>query len=214
MKKLVFILLVAFSANSITSAQTFQVGLKAGLSSSKIKIDHIVIPDTKKGDIYLSSGDAILGWHVGLYSRIKVKRFYIQPELLFTTSGGNIVIENDGNTDPLVNEIKLNKLDIPILAGFIIGKSFRVYAGPSLSYVLSENNYLMMIGNLMNIGSQKAAIGYQAGIGFDITTVSIDIKYEGNFKNTGNTIQVPYEDSTFETGIRTPQIILSMGFRL
>ena len=200
--------------NSISFAQTFQVGLKAGLSSSKIKIDNTVIPDTEKGDIYLSSGDPILGWHVGLYSRIKVKRFYIQPELLFSTSGGNIVLESDGNTNPFVNEIKLNKLNIPILAGYTVGKSFRVYAGPTFSYLLSENNYLMMIGNLMNIGKEKASIGYQAGIGFDITTVSFDLKYEGSFKGKGNTIQIPYEDSTFETGVRTPQIILSVGFRL
>ena len=214
MKKLVYILFVLLATNSITSAQTFQVGLKAGLSSSKIKIDNFVIPDTEIGDIHLSSGDAILGWHVGLYSRIKVKRFYIQPELLFTTSGGNIIVENDGTTSPSVNEIKLNKLDIPILAGLTLGKSFRIYAGPSFSYVLSENNYLMMIGNLMNIGKQKAGIGYQAGIGFDITTISIDIKYEGNFKNSGSTIQIPYEGSSIDTNVRTPQIILSMGFRL
>ena len=132
MKKLITIILVVV-AISQTNAQFFQLGAKAGLSSSNLKVDAVFSDDQGQESIFYQSGEAILGWHLGLYSRIKISKFYIQPELLYSSTGGKIKISNDGIDFPEINKIKLNKLDIPIMAGFYLGKSFRIYAGPTFS---------------------------------------------------------------------------------
>jgi hypothetical protein len=212
MKRLIIILLVVVSINQ-ANAQFFQVGAKAGISSSHLKVDAMFSGGDDQESVFYKSGEAVLGWHLGLYSRIQVSRFYIQPELLYSSTGGKIKISNDGIDFPGINEIKLNKLDIPILAGWTFGKSFRVYAGPSFSYLLSEKSVWKNTKEVFKQDFTKGTIGYQAGIGVDITTISLDLKYEGNLSALGKSVSIPGTDVSFDTDIRNPQLILSMGFR-
>jgi hypothetical protein len=212
MKRLITILLVVVALNH-ANAQFFQLGLKAGLSSSHLKVDEVFSPGDSEESIYYKSGEAVLGWHLGLYSRIKISRIYVQPELLYSSSGGNIKISNDGIDFPAINKIKLNKLDIPIMVGFYVSKSFRVYAGPSFSYLISEESVWKTTKNVFKQDFHKGSIGYQAGIGLDISTVSVDLKYEGNLSALGKTVSIPGTDMQFNTDLRNSQVILSMGFR-
>lgn len=195
------------------NAQFFQVGAKAGISASDIKVDAIFSGSNGEESVFYKSGDAVLGWHLGLYSRIKISRFFLQPELLYSSTGGKIKISNDGVDFPGINEIKLNKLDIPILAGWTFGKSFRVYAGPSFSYLISGKSTFQYTKDVFKQDFTKGTIGYQAGIGFDISTVSVDLKYEGNLSAVGKSVSIPGTDISFDTDLRNPQLILSMGFR-
>jgi hypothetical protein len=211
MKKLITIILVVVAINQ-TNAQFFQVGAKAGISSSNLKVDS-EFSTSEEEYVFYKSGEAVLGWHVGLYSRIKISRFYVQPELLYSASGGKIKVSNDGIDFPEINKIKLNKLDIPIMAGFYVAKSFRVYAGPTFSYLISEKSVWNTTKDVFKQDFQKGTIGYQAGIGFDISTVSVDLKYEGNLSALGKSVSIPGTDVRFATDLRNPQIMLSMGFR-
>lgn len=212
MKRLIIIILVVVSINQ-TNAQFFQLGAKAGISASNLKVDAMFSGTDGQESVYYKSGEAALGWHLGLYSRIKISRFYIQPELLYSSTGGKIKVSNDGIDFPGINEIKLNKLDIPILAGFYFGKSFRVYAGPSFSYLISEKSVWKYTKDVFKQDFKKGTIGYQAGIGFDITNVSLDLKYEGNLSGIGKSVSIPGTDVSFDTDVRNPQVILSVGFR-
>jgi len=212
MKRLITVLLVLVAMHQ-ANAQFFQVGAKAGISSSDLKVDAIFSSEDGQESIFYTSGGAVLGWHLGLYSRIKISRFYLQPELLYSSTGGKIRISEDGVDFPGINTIRLNKMDIPILAGFYVGKSFRIYAGPSFSYLISEKSVWKSTIGVFKQDFTKGTIGYQAGIGFDITTVSLDLKYEGNLSALGKSVSIPGTEVSFDTDVRNPQLILSLGFR-
>jgi hypothetical protein len=219
MKRTIIVLLVVVAINQ-ANAQFLQVGLKAGLSSSQLKVNEVFTSGENEETIgeneetiFYKSGEAVLGWHLGVYSRIKIWKIYIQPELLYSSTGGKIKISDDGVDFPDVGKIKLDKLDIPIMAGFNITKSFRVYAGPAFSYLISEKSLWNTTKEVFKQDFQKGAIGYQAGIGFDISTVTLDLKYEGNLSALGKSVSVSGTDIRFNTDLRNPQLILSMGFR-
>jgi hypothetical protein len=212
MKRFATILLVVVAMNQ-TYAQFFQVGVKAGLSSSQLKVNEVFSPGDGGESIYYKSGEAVLGWHLGLYSRIKISKVYFQPELLYSSTGGKIKVSNDGVDYPGFGEIKLDKLDIPIMAGFYVSKSFRIYVGPVFSYLISEKSVWNTTIDIFKQDFQKGTIGYQAGIGFDISLVSLDLKYEGNLGALGKSVSVPGTDIRFDTDVRNPQLMISMGFR-
>lgn len=212
MKRLMTVLLVMV-AISQTNAQFFQLGAKAGLSSSQLKVSETFIQGEDQETIYYKGGEAVLGWHLGLYSRIKIWKIYLQPELLYSSTGGKIKVSSDGIDFPDVGKFKIDRLDIPVLAGFYITKSFRIYTGPSFSYVISEKSAWNTTKDVFKQDFQKGTIGYQAGIGFDISTFSLDLKYEGNLSTLGKSVSIPGTDIHFDTDLRNPQLILSMGFR-
>jgi hypothetical protein len=201
MKKVIFVLVAVFGFH-FCDAQVFSIGPRFGLSSSKVQVDNIL-----SGDQKISEGDKVLGFHGGLYSRLQIPGIglYIQPEALFTSSGGKINISDNGNIS--VSEYKFNKLDVPVMVGFRFFKVLRVNAGPTFNFLLSASETTDGIENDV-INDHSNSIGYQAGIGLDLWRIILDLKYENSLSSFG--------DSMFgiPTDHRNPQIIFSMGFRL
>ncbi len=210
MKKSVLIIAAIILIHT-AHAQFFQIGLKGGISSSKAQVDEAFSIDNST--IQYNSGNAKLGWHIGLYTRIKISKLYIQPELLFSSTGGEIEVTEEGFSTPEVAEIDLNKLDIPVMVGFFLTKSFRIFAGPTFSYLISDEIKGTALISDIKMNYNNATIGYQAGLGFDISRITIDLKYEGNLSKLGDSVTIPGIDETFSTDLRNPQFIASVGFR-
>jgi opacity protein-like surface antigen len=210
MKKIVFII-AAMALVHTTQAQFFQIGLKGGISSSKAQVDDAFSIDN--GTVHYKSGDAKLGWHIGLYTRIKISKLYIQPELLFSSTGGEIEVTQEGISTPELAEIDLNKLDVPVMVGFYLVKSFRIFAGPTFSYLISDDIKGTELISDIRQNYNNATIGYQAGLGFDISRLTLDLKYEGNLSKLGNSVTIPGINETFNTDLRNAQFIASVGFR-
>lgn len=210
MKKTVLII-AAIALVTTAHAQFFQIGLKGGVSSSKAQVDEAFSIDN--GTIKYETGKAKLGWHVGLYTRIKISRLYIQPELLFSSTGGEIEVTGDGISTPELAEIDLNKLDVPVMVGFFLTKSFRIFVGPTFSYLISEDIKGTELISDIRQNYNNATIGYQAGLGFDISRLTLDLKYEGNLSKLGDSVTIPGINETFSTDLRNSQFIASVGFR-
>src|SRR5690606_24043883 len=98
---------------SVSYAQFFSIGPRVGVSSSKLEIRENV-QDVKEGD-------ASFGFHAGLFARFSLTSLYIQPEVLFTNNGGKIEFE-DGVGNQII-EYDYNKLDVPVMIGFKIGRA-------------------------------------------------------------------------------------------
>ena len=49
------------------------------------------------------------------------------------------IIDGNGNNNNVVGEMKLNKLDVPVMIGKRFMKILRINAGPVFSYILSQN---------------------------------------------------------------------------
>ncbi len=195
MKKLILIIAVFFTAGTLV-AQDFSIGPKVGISQGNISV----------GDDGYEAGDDKYGYHVGLFVRMGGNSFYVQPEFLYSNTGGSFNQSNSALPENAL-EANFNRLDIPLMAGIKVWNFFRIQAGPVASILLDYE--LKQAGQVIqNADYSSATIGYQAGIGLDIGNLIIDFKYENSLSNISKNV------AGFPADQRQNQLILSAGFRL
>lgn len=191
-KLLIFIVFAAFLSQQV-QAQIFTMGPKFGISQGDVKVS-----EGFRGE------DSKIGYHVGAFARINLPVIFIQPEVLYTNTGGSFS-DNTFNYD-----VEFNRLDVPMMIGLKLGSVLRLQAGPVATYLLNGNmssNDGSTISKLIP-PKEDFTFGYQAGIGLDIGNLVLDFKYEGGMTNAINGY------SAVPTDQRQNQLILSMGFRL
>ena len=206
MKKLTLVI-AALMISSISYGQFFTFGPKIGLSSSKLKLSDNIADIKEK--------DAQLGFHAGLFTRFTLGGFYVQPEALFTSVDGQVQISEGGaNPTNQVVDLEYNKLDVPVMFGTKFLKIFRVQAGPTASLLLSADAKSDLRGATEDVKSSynDATLGYQIGVGVDISRLVVDLKWEGNLSSFGDDLRV--FGQTFETDQRNRLLTLSVGFKL
>src|SRR6476620_11456259 len=117
--KRIFLVAIAVMAFGFTNAQQTRFGIKGGLNVSTVV----------GGDV--DNTKSLVGFHVGGLAEIHVvEKFFIQPELLYSTQGTKI--DGPFGTD---GDVKLNYLNIPVLAKYyFIENKFSVEAGPQLGF--------------------------------------------------------------------------------
>jgi hypothetical protein len=208
MKKWMMTLAVVLMIAGTAQAQVFQFGARAGINRADVTAEEIL----DMGDDLeqkLTSGTQDYGYHLGLYTRFKLLGLYIQPEALFTKLNTEVTIDEYENGVPTGNtedaRISYTRLDFPILAGLKLGP-VRVNAGPVASRVITNETEGISI--TLQDGTYW---GYQAGIGFDIWKILIDLKYEDAFNSQTN--QVTFAGQQFDVDSRASQLILSLGYR-
>lgn len=213
MKKIFMTLFLIAGISGILSAQFLNFGIKGGLNYSKLNFDEV--SDVVSGDTSydLAQDERFQGFHIGAFMRVNVSDFYLQPELLFNTSGGKVLIESNPTGTKVIQEvrqIKYNKVDIPLLAGYKFGIA-RINAGPVFSAVLSSDSELEdIIPNLESV-SKNATIGFQAGVGLDLfKKITLDGRYEGGLSKLGDKFTIGDTDYPFDS--RDSKWIISLGF--
>ncbi len=217
MKRFVILLAVLLALNSTANAQFFRYGLKGGVSSTSVKFDNATWEQvqTSSGamNLLVEQGNAKLGFHLGVFGRIKIAGFWLQPELLFTQTQGEFVYNEVGTSLSSISSQKFNKFDIPIIAGWKFGPA-RIGLGPVASFMISESETFngFSVTNVQN-DFNKATFGYQVGVGIDIFKFAmLDLKYEGNLSKFGNGVTIGGVERKFDQ--RNPQWILSLGIFL
>jgi opacity protein-like surface antigen len=187
MKKLIAIVFVILL--SLPAFSQINFGLKAGVSTTSLSM-----PTTKT----ITSGTtsftvsgistANYGFHGGLFMRVTLFGFYIQPELLFSTRTDSYTVTNVQTTLATVAKQNFNKLDIPVMLGFKLGP-LRINAGPSGSLLINSPKDLISNHDFKN-NYNRMTFGYQAGLGFDLLNfLTFDLRYEGSLKKYQNQIQ-------------------------
>ncbi len=185
---IVFVLLFGY----VAEAQIFTIGPKAGISNTNISL--------KENKDRFEEGDAKYSYHVGAFARINILGFFIQPEAYFNSVHGEYIDSSTG-TDQTI-ELNQNKIDIPVLLGYKLGP-VRINIGPVASFNLDTE-----VDNDEPVNQYKSAVfAYQAGIGVDISKLTLDLRYEGNLSN-----QATLEND--EGNVRINQVMLSLGLKL
>ena len=147
------------------------------------------------------------GFHFGLISQIKLFKILLQPEILFTNINNSVEYQEIADGDIHSIHQEFNRLDMPVLAIIKI-KAFKIELGPVSSLLLKDKSDLFdEIGYKQKYNN--ITLGYQAGIGLEISKLTFDLKYEGTLSKFGDVIEIG--DNTFNFNTKSNQVILSMG---
>ena len=187
---------------SLPAFSQFKVGVRLGVSSTSLKAkDLVVSSDTRVETL----NNTLVGFQGGVMAQVSMFGIFLQPELLFTTSGGQILVK-DATYSRIVDQ-KFNNIEIPVLVGAKFGP-LRLGVGPVATMVLKSKSEL---DDVSNYGDKfnKATFGYQAGVGLDIWKFAIDLKYEGNLSKLGNGVNIKGQSYSFDS--REHQLILGLG---
>jgi Outer membrane protein beta-barrel domain len=191
MKKLLLILL-CFTAVQVATinAQTFKYGIRGGISTPDIKPGDVDSLRFKRGtdSLKFKLSDANYGFHFGVWGRLKIAGFYIQPEVLFNSSKVVYKLGKLNSTIDSVRNETFQNLDIPLMIGTKLG-SFRINAGP-VAHIRIGGKSDLTIADGFSETFKTSTWGYQLGIGFDASRVGIDLRYEGNTDKFGNQFTV------------------------
>ncbi|QTN38660.1 PorT family protein [Cryomorphaceae bacterium] len=205
MKKALLSLFVVL-AFSTTYGQVFQLGARAGVGRSDIRInEELSIPGG--ATVEVRPGEPRTAFHVGAYTRFKVLGFYVQPELLYTNLPAEVDFINTATQEEADVIVNINRLDIPVLVGIKLGP-IRLNAGPTFNTILSTSDD----ADGGDLEFATASFGWQYGVGVDLGKFLIDLKAEGSFDdpvqgvNDGNT--------SYDLNGNMHQVLLSIGYRI
>ena len=198
------------------SAQSFSWGAKVNVGSPNLKIKDIQTDDNIAK--LLDDTDAVLTYQLGVFTRFMFAGIYVQPEAMFSSSKTEMKFENifdENNTsNNVVGEMKLNKLDVPVMIGKRFMKILRINAGPVFSYILSQNigqSGTKEAWNEINAEYKNATVGLQYGIGVDIAMINIDLRVEKGFQAISENLTIG--ETSFAADQRLEQIMLSVGMK-
>lgn len=211
MKKLTVLLLITFFAFQVADAQIFRYGIKAGAGFSSLKFEDIT-GITSGPDAYdLITGESVMGYHLGVQTRINIAMLVIQPEVYFNAGGGTVERVVEAGANELL-DVTFSRIDIPILVGVKLGPA-RLNVGPAGSYILNQEHELGELPGLAEdytLFTKSLTWGFQAGIGLDILKkITLDARYEGSLSRLGETMAIG--GSEFELDARPSQWVISLG---
>jgi len=196
------ILLAVFTLISFTAfAQSDSgFGIKGGLNYNG------------NGDYFESAGDAAanadknIGYHAGIFGKIKILKLYIRPELVYTKTKSNY----DGAISSSTYE--MSKLDLPVLIGVKVIGPLHIFAGPAFQYILDSEFNDIVIEDI----EDDFSIGAHFGIGVNLGKLGVDVRYERGFSDNEarfvNTRITSLPESRIDT--RPEQLILSVSLKL
>lgn len=191
------------SAQKHSRADYFRLGIKGGVNLSAVKVASINANLENK-----------TGYQFGAYARIG-RTIFIQIENYFTAKEINVDVLNTITTNQGVVGFSQKSLDVPVLLGIKLGP-IRVMAGPVASYAISAETSPDAAVKSYFTGTSKEIIdrssfGYQAGIGFDILNLSLDLRYEGSTSELKNTVAIP---NGFSYSQKPSYFQATLGFRI
>jgi hypothetical protein len=202
MKKVLFICLILFLPFHLMAQ--LKVGLKGGVNMSWFRAKEVI-----SDDYQLNVSDASkLGYHIGLFTRISFLGVYVQPELLYTALRSETEIYDritQTNLEPAQQQI--GRIDVPALVGARFGPA-RLGLGPIASVIVLNRNELEDLTGYKE-KLKTATVGFQAGVGIDVSSFSVDIRYEGNLSKLGDSMHMGDQKINFDK--RARQVIFSLG---
>lgn len=131
MKKLLLFVAVATLTISIARSQELRIGAKAGVNFASV------------GGDFTDDYEGRISFHIGGMVEIPIsEKFAIQPELLYSGQGAKSEYD-DSFGDSIVigkEKLKLDYINIPIMAKYYIIDGLSVEAGPQFGVLVSAKN--------------------------------------------------------------------------
>jgi hypothetical protein len=127
----------------------------------------------------------------GAFARVKILKFYVQPEVMYAQKGVNFKTINSSTGQELVQKLRYNAVDVNLMLGLQLFKLFddtfgmRIHTGPGMSNYMS--NSFRIDGKTIDEQSAQFnanSFNWQAGIGFDVLNrFFVDFRYGIGFSD-------------------------------
>ncbi|UZO80884.1 PorT family protein [Aquimarina sp. ERC-38] len=174
MKNLIVVLVLFSGFFSFAQDNFLNFGIKAGINygdNGEIEISDV----TNSGEnIIKQNADNRTGYHAGIFLRANITDyFYLKPELQYTKNSSSFMIDNEEV------DYEVKKIDLPILAGIEVIGPLRVFAGPSLQYILDNDLADVRLNDVKN----NFTVGLQFGLGLQWKRWYADVRYERGFSD-------------------------------
>jgi len=194
MKKTLLIVAALMVSYGIQAQAGSGFGIKAGLNYNG------------NGDYFDSAADAFenpdrnAGFHFGVYGKLG-NRLYVRPELVYTSTTSGY---DEG-------DLKIQKLDVPVLVGAKIIGPLHAFIGPSFQYILNTKFDDVTIDDIDN----DLTLGFNLGAGVNLGKLGIDLRYERGFtENEISFINSNIVNVNDRVDTRPDQLILSFSLKL
>ena len=182
-------------------AQEISLGLKGGLNYSL----------NDKGAVVDAFGrrfntDSRVGFQGGGFIQVEFERLFFRPEVFYNHVEGEFPFPDDPSL------YSINKLSVPLLAGYNLWGPFSAYVGPAYQHFLSTEFENMPTPPE---NQQKNWAG-QVGLFFEFRRFALDLRYDFTFDSSRNQrIRIPRvaENAHFDDG-RLGQLMLSLDFKI
>ncbi len=194
MKKTLLIVVAVLACYGLHAQAGSGFGIKAGLNYNG------------NGDYFNSVENAFenpdrnAGFHIGVYGKLG-NRIYVRPELVYTSTTSGY---EEG-------DLKIQKLDVPVLVGTKIIGPLHAFVGPSFQYILNSKFDDVTIDDIDN----DLTVGFNLGAGVNLGKFGIDLRYERGFtENEISFINSNIVNVNDRVDTRPDQLILSFSLKL
>ncbi|MGM0565143.1 MAG: porin family protein [Bacteroidota bacterium] len=200
MKKGILSLALILSVSFVMAQLSF--GPKIGYTASKLSTNAEDVNEDFKNTL-----------HFGAFARLGTKT-YLQPELLYMTKGTKLGYSLQ---DGVKQDVKLNTIDIPVLVGFKLIDlklaNIRAMGGPVGSFVINKDvdNVADLDDELKGNDIKDANWGFQAGVGADVLSFTLDIRYEFGLSNM---FDGEASDSFNMDDIKNNTFLVTLGWKI
>lgn len=220
MKKVLLLfaaLFMATIANAQISPITF--GPKVGYQATKLSLDKQNIKSSFKGNMAF-----------GVFGRITIKKFVIQPELLYYKSEKmfqvSVIGDNFNITNPILNPkftINQSNLALPVFVGYqfidIPIIKMRANVGPVFNFVLGKAEYSANGENIplnpKEDVTENMTMGLAFNLGIDIWKLTLDVNYSLGLTDAFDD-EIEYAGYEVDLGDDTKQnmFTVTLGFKI
>lgn len=207
------------------------LGIKAGFNSSMFMVSELKIKDVTIDEV---QNNYKIGYFGALFMRINMKKHFIQPEVSYNVSKGEIVFDKLGSQHPAVEpdyasvQSVLHSIDFPVLYGYNVVKKgpygMSIFAGPKLRYLWGKRNEITFTNfDQKGIHEKLYPLNVSAviGVGVNISRIFFDFRYEQGIRNISKSIVYDNINSDGSTGVshiifrrRDSALSFSFGFIL
>jgi hypothetical protein len=156
----------------------------------------------------------------GAFARLNINKVYLQPEVLLSSKNTHIrtglTTDNSSPANPVRTSttVQLNSVDIPLLLGIKLIQTdqfnLRVMGGPLASIVFDSRGLEGLFSSETPVKDayNKSIWGYQAGIGLDLGSITLDAVYESSFNEA-------YDLSRYNLGKpKNGLFLFTVGFKV
>ena len=221
MKKVLLLFAALFVATIANAQFDICVGPKVGYQATKLSLDKQSIKSSFKGNMTF-----------GVFGRVTIKKFIVQPELLYFKSGKvfevSVIADNFGIDNPALNPtftFNQANLALPIFLGYQFLDldliKMRANVGPVFYFAVGKTEYSSnWTGDdnhkMQESPNENMTMGAALNLGVDVWRFTLDINYSLGLTDAFDDELVIPGVGEFELDDNTKQNIftVTLGFKL